>query len=177
MRESYDTMNGDDNVPPDDLDHEVFAERIAELTESFDSGSVVSIEENWGRGKTDILNRLHRKTTKSARLWIDPWFHKENIVLELAAEVQKVNPGAITQKLSARIASYLFPIVRFGINSTQAASAIVDPATARDAKRWALLLRRKRSATRRVKPSKKSLCGASGVAERRLSGLVASRAL
>lgn len=115
----------------DDLGHEDMAKTLQELTKELEAGSVVSIEGDWGRGKTDLMNRLHEKSEESFRIWIDPWAHKESLVLELLAKIQEVNPELLSsEELAARVAMYLCPLTKFGIGAAQFVGTVKNPGLA-----------------------------------------------
>ncbi len=67
-------------VPPDGLRHEDLARTIRHALRNLPAGSVIALEGEWGRGKTDVLARVARdewdggdKTLEGGCLWLNPW--------------------------------------------------------------------------------------------------------
>lgn len=83
----------------DALDHQRFAESVTAHLDNLDPGAILALQGSWGRGKTDVLNRVFagfakRATTNRAPapLWLDPWRYGtpdliRPVVLKLLKEV------------------------------------------------------------------------------------------
>lgn len=83
----------------DGLSHDDLAASIARNIDSLPAGSVIAIQAAWGRGKTDVLNRvarLFRESSDSAAdpLWINPWqYGTPNLISPLVTELlQRLEP-------------------------------------------------------------------------------------
>lgn len=71
------------NLPDDQFKHDALATHIMSVATYLPEGSVIAIEGSWGRGKTDLLRRVARKTFESGdhqenkmaakALWLNPW--------------------------------------------------------------------------------------------------------
>ncbi len=67
-------------VPPDGLRHEDLARTIRHALRNLPAGSVIALEGEWGRGKTDVLARVARdewiggkESLEGGCLWLNPW--------------------------------------------------------------------------------------------------------
>ncbi len=99
----------DDELAPDALRHDALADVLLTAVCELKAGSVVSLEGNWGRGKTDLLRRVDLKisSSKSDRiageaLWVNPWKYAQadllspviiQLVERLGVEKLRANEG------------------------------------------------------------------------------------
>jgi hypothetical protein len=83
----------------DCLGHDTLARSIIDHLSELPSGSVIAVQGSWGRGKTDVLRRVHdilsdetARTNFSEPLWINPWqYGTANLVAPLVVQlVQRV---------------------------------------------------------------------------------------
>jgi len=86
----------------DGLGHDKLAAAIVEHLDTLPDGSVVAIQAPWGRGKTDLLQRVRGLCeerdgeTPSARpLWVNPWeYGTPNLIAPLVIELLERLPPA-----------------------------------------------------------------------------------
>jgi KAP family P-loop domain len=85
----------------DGLGHDGLAIAIAEHMETLPPGSVVAIQGPWGRGKTDVLRRVHsvlqERSGKDAPapLWLNPWqYGSPNLIAPLVVQLLQRIPQA-----------------------------------------------------------------------------------
>ena len=108
------------------LGHADFAKDIQTRLDDFPSGTVVSIEGDWGRGKTDLLSRLHDECEDYVRIWINPWANKDSIVVETIAKIQQITGKLPDEKLIAS-GLQILEMTRFGVQATQVSLSIAKP--------------------------------------------------
>src|SRR5262249_43622897 len=88
-------------VPKDGLGHAGLALAIVEHMATLPPGSVIAVQGPWGRGKTDVLTRVHdvlvarAGTTAPPPLWLNPWqYGSPNLIAPLVVQLLDRIPPA-----------------------------------------------------------------------------------
>ncbi len=93
--------------------------------DQFGAQSVISIEGEWGRGKTDVLRRMYRAITDRRRgdhaFWINPWQYGTTdlltpLVSQMAAAVAKKSENR--DRIIAAVRILILAGVNFGLKAT-----------------------------------------------------------
>ena len=103
-------VSTNDGATPDGLEHLALANAVVAFVETLPEGSVLAIQGPWGRGKTDVLGRVHaafvnrHKAVGSPEpLWLNPWqYGTPNLIAPLViALLARLDPAARTSRMRA----------------------------------------------------------------------------
>jgi hypothetical protein len=117
----------------DGLTHEEIANSLIRHLGSLPRGSVIGVQGTWGRGKTDILTRVHSSLANAASssqvpmpAWINPWqYGAPDLLSPLVLELTKRVDPAVRQK-STRLRQAAKTLLRVGSTiAIQGASVVV----------------------------------------------------
>lgn len=89
------------SLPVDRINNEEFKDRLLSLIATLRGGSVISLEGDWGRGKTDLLDRLERDH-EGESLRVNPWHDPGSLLIEVAAKLQALK-GDLDPDLLKRV--------------------------------------------------------------------------
>jgi len=86
----------------DALHHEELAIAVVEHIGNMLPGSVIAVQGSWGRGKTDVVTRVHELFAKSdgpAPIWIDPWqYGRPDLIQPVIVELLRRSRGGPADK-------------------------------------------------------------------------------
>ncbi len=86
----------------DALRHERLAVAVVGHIENIPPGSVIAVQGSWGRGKTDVVTRVHDLVAESggpAPIWIDPWqYGRPDLIQPVIVELLSRGRGGAADK-------------------------------------------------------------------------------
>ncbi|MEA2493860.1 MAG: hypothetical protein QOJ29_1771 [Thermoleophilaceae bacterium] len=123
-------------APVDHLSHDELAQAILGYVADMPPGSVVAVQAPWGRGKTDVLARVHARYVKRAStanapepLWLNPWrYGSPNLIAPLVIELlgpSRLKPEA--RKGNERLRAAARTLLRAGNAVAFKALSVVVP--------------------------------------------------
>jgi hypothetical protein len=121
-------------APVDHLSHDELAQAILGYVADMPPGSVVAVQAPWGRGKTDVLARVHAlyegraSTSKAPKpLWLNPWrYGSPNLIAPLVIELLgRLKPEA--RKGNERLRAAARTLLRAGNAVAFKALSVVVP--------------------------------------------------
>jgi hypothetical protein len=86
----------------DALEHDKLARAIVYHIENMLPGSVIAVQGAWGRGKTDVVDRVYRLFEAAdgpAPIWIDPWqYGRPDLIQPVVVELLRRSAGSPRDK-------------------------------------------------------------------------------
>lgn len=142
---SHSVLTSQDWNPPQDLiSHERLAERLLSAVSQLEPGAVVSLEADWGRGKTDVLSRIWKQTEEhpsfdTRPIWLNPWAHRDRNLLTPVVEqlLEQVPQNQRDQKVARYAGDVVAAGMAVGIAALQ---GVVDPGLADGMARTSLVI-------------------------------------
>ncbi len=116
-------------LPIDALGHQAVASRLLTWSAKLPPGSVIAVQGEWGRGKTDLLARLAAQTVSDPgpagpALWLNPWqYGTPDLLTPLVRALHARSQG----KLSPALKSASERLIKAGLNFGLKGAAAVVP--------------------------------------------------
>lgn len=109
------------SLPIDAIGHQGVASRLLSWSARLPPGSVIAVQGEWGRGKTDVLARVAARTVSEPgvagpALWLNPWqYGTPDLLTPLVRALQARGQGALAPKVQAASERLIKAGLNFGL--------------------------------------------------------------